>query len=202
MGDPTVVEGDSPERRASTHCASPGAIKLAGLHAASVAWSLARSLSSSAFSQTSAFQLPAFALRWSFGPMLQLVHLPLDFWSALTVFFALAIGHAIADFPLQTEFLAINKNRNLVSKDTDTGKPSSMWIHCLTAHALTHAGLVFLILGPLVKAAALIAFVEFIAHWLLDFVKCEGWSGFNADQAAHYLCKAAYTALIYAGCIA
>ncbi len=134
--------------------------------------------------------------------MLQSVHLPLDFWSALTVFFALAIGHAIADFPLQTEFLAINKNRNLVPKDTDDGKPSSMWWHCLTAHSLTHAGLVFFILGPLVKGAAILAFIEFIVHWLIDFVKCEGWTGFNTDQAAHYLCKAAYVGLIYAGYVA
>jgi Protein of unknown function (DUF3307) len=133
--------------------------------------------------------------------MLQSVSLPLDLWSALIVFFALAIGHAIADFPLQTEFLAINKNRHLVPKDTDDGKPSSMWIHCLTAHALTHAGMVFIILAPFGKAAAALAFIELVLHWILDFVKCEGWTGFNVDQAAHYVCKAAYTAAIAAGLV-
>ena len=134
--------------------------------------------------------------------MLLSVHLPLDLWSAFTVFFALAIGHAIADFPLQTEFLAINKNRHLVAKDTDDGKPSRMWIHCLTAHSLTHAGMVLFILGPFVKGAALIALAEFVLHWLLDYVKCEGMTGFNADQAAHYFCKVAYAVLLYAGCVA
>jgi Protein of unknown function (DUF3307) len=133
--------------------------------------------------------------------MLQSVQLPLDLWSALSVFFALSICHAIADFPLQTEFLAINKNRHLVPKDTDDGKPSSMWIHCLTAHALTHAGLVFFVLSPLIKAAALIAFIEFVLHWIIDFVKCEGWTSFNTDQALHYLCKASYTGIIVAGLV-
>ena len=37
-----------------------------------------------------------------------------DWLSALQMFFALAIGHALADFPLQGEFLAMCKNRRLL----------------------------------------------------------------------------------------
>jgi hypothetical protein len=120
--------------------------------------------------------------------------------AALIGFFALAIGHAFADFALQSQFMAQNKNRHLVPKDTDTGKPSSMWIHVLTAHCLVHAGIVWIILAPLTPNAWAFALVEFVVHWVIDFVKCEGKTGFNADQGLHYLCKAGYLAALACYC--
>jgi hypothetical protein len=130
--------------------------------------------------------------------MLDLVKLPLSWGDGLILFFALSIGHAFADFAWQSEFMATNKNRNLVPKDTDTGKPSSMWIHVLTAHCLVHAGCVWLLLGSL-KLAWLLALVEFIAHWFIDLVKCDGKTSFNTDQGLHYVSKAAYVVAIYVG---
>lgn len=129
--------------------------------------------------------------------MFDLAKLPLSWGDGLILFFALAIGHAFADFAWQSQFMATNKNRHLVPKDTDTGRPSSMWIHVLTAHSLVHAGTVWIILGSLKMAWAL-AFAEFIFHWFIDYVKCDGKTDFNGDQALHYLCKVAYVVAIWA----
>ena len=124
--------------------------------------------------------------------------LPLSWADGLIVFFALAIGHAFADFAWQSEFMATNKNRHLVPKDTDTGRPSSMWLHVLTAHCLVHAGTVWLILGDL-KQAWIFALAEFILHWFIDLVKCDGKTDFNQDQGLHYLCKAGYVIVLMLG---
>jgi hypothetical protein len=125
---------------------------------------------------------------------------PDSFSAALIGFFALAIGHAFADFALQSQFMAQNKNRHLVPKDTDTGRPSSMWIHVLTAHCLVHAGIVWIILAPLTAKAWAFALVEFVVHWAIDYVKCEGKTSFNTDQSLHYLCKLGYLAVLAYSC--
>lgn len=130
--------------------------------------------------------------------MPNLVTLPLSPGDAFILFFALAIGHAFADFAWQSEFMAVNKNRHLVPKDTDDGRPSSMWLHVLTAHCLVHAGVVWMILGSL-KSAWLVALIEFVLHWFIDLVKCDGKTSFNTDQGLHYLCKAAYIVAILLG---
>ena len=120
-------------------------------------------------------------------------------WGQMGVlFFALAIGHAFADFALQSQFMAVNKNRNLVPKDTDDGRPSSIWIHVLTAHCLVHSGAVWFVLASYKMAWAVAAF-ELVAHWFIDFAKCDGKTSFNTDQGLHYACKAAYVGAIGAG---
>ncbi len=130
--------------------------------------------------------------------MPNLVPLPLTVGDAFILFFALAIGHAFADFAWQSEFMAVNKNRHLVPKDTDDGRPSSMWLHVLTAHCLVHAGMVWALVGSLTMAW-LIAAAEFVLHWIIDLVKCDGRTSFNTDQGLHYACKALYVVAIYAG---
>lgn len=130
---------------------------------------------------------------------MNLVPVPTSLATALIGFFALAIGHAFADFALQSQFMAQNKNRNLVPKDTDTGRPSTMWLHVLTAHCLVHAGTLWVLLAPVTKLAWAFALTEFVLHWFIDYVKCEGKTSFNSDQALHYVCKAAYLGLLWAG---
>jgi hypothetical protein len=107
--------------------------------------------------------------------------------------FALLIGHALADYPLQGAFLARAKDRH-----SDSGAlfgeqkaPKGLWIHALTAHSLVHAGAVWLITG-----SVLLTVVELLLHWLIDFAKCEGWTGFHTDQLLHVLCKIGYVAAI------
>lgn len=111
------------------------------------------------------------------------------------IFLALAIGHALADFPLQGPFLADAKNRHAdLSKYFGKSTPPGVWIHALTAHSLIHAGAVWLITGSAVLGVA-----ELVLHWLIDYVKCEGWTGFNTDQILHYVCKLVYAMMIYLG---
>ncbi|NCF13310.1 MAG: DUF3307 domain-containing protein [Verrucomicrobiaceae bacterium] len=106
---------------------------------------------------------------------------------ALWLFLALAIGHAVADFPLQGVFLSETKNRNhKLSQDLNTKSPQGVW----------NCGAVWLITGSVVLGLA-----EFFLHWIIDFAKCENWAGFNTDQFLHYGCKIIYVALIYYGVV-
>ncbi len=126
--------------------------------------------------------------------MFDLVEFPPQTWQAgLAAFFALAIGHAFADFPLQGEFLAICKNRRYLMRLKDPERPVSMWISCMAAHCLIHAGMVWLITG-----SVLLGLAELVIHWVLDMLKCEGKTDFNTDQICHLVCKAVYVA---AGCL-
>lgn len=106
-----------------------------------------------------------------------------DFWEAKLL--AMLMGHALADFPLQGQFLAEMKNRH-------AKKPARnpLWVHCMTAHALIHAAFVWAITGSMTLGLA-----EFFAHWLIDFAKCEGWIDFDQDQALHWFCKFVYAPL-------
>ena len=88
--------------------------------------------------------------------------------SALALLFALLIGHALADFPLQGEFIANGKNRHLPApKLGDGGEPPKfLWIYLMSAHSLIHAGFVWAITGSM-----LLGFAEFVIHWAIDSVK-------------------------------
>jgi hypothetical protein len=115
-------------------------------------------------------------------------------WHApFILFFALLIGHAIADYPMQGTFLATAKDRHGDSSALfgKQGPPPGMWIHALTAHSLIHAGFVWVITG-----SALLAAVESILHWAIDFVKCEGLTRFTTDQLLHVACKAVYAIIL------
>ena len=114
---------------------------------------------------------------------------------AFILFFALVIGHALADFPLQGQFLAMGKNRHVKMPDPEGAPfPDNLWFYCLSAHAFIHAGPVWLITGSVV-----FAFGELVLHWLIDYAKNEKWTNFAGDQAMHVGCKAIYSALICAG---
>jgi len=110
-------------------------------------------------------------------------------WAML---FALIIGHALADYPLQGKFLAIRKNRHIKPLDYGADVPSNIWVYCLSAHSLVHAGAVWVVTG-----SALFGFIEFGLHWWIDFAKCEKWTNFHQDQGLHLLSKLAYVAAIF-----
>jgi hypothetical protein len=97
--------------------------------------------------------------------------------------FALLVGHALADYPLQGDFLAQAKNRN-----TSLGR--MYWPWALGAHSLINGGAVFLVTGSLVLGLA-----ETAVHAAIDFAKCETWISFDADQALHLACKAVWWVL-------
>ncbi len=110
-------------------------------------------------------------------------------WALL---FALVIGHALADYPLQGKFLAIRKNRHIKPLEYGADVPPNIWVYCLSAHSLVHAGAVWLITG-----SAALGFAEFVLHWAIDFAKCEKWTNFHQDQGLHLLSKLAYVLLLW-----
>lgn len=119
-----------------------------------------------------------------------------DLVSALVLFFALSIGHAFADFPLQGDFLSHGKNRNVTPPKLADGKtsPKHLWVYLMSAHCLIHAGFVWLITG-----SPLLGFLEFVAHFIIDVMKCENRTSFAVDQWLHLLSKAIWVGLLWAG---
>lgn len=108
--------------------------------------------------------------------------------SAVTTLFALLIGHALADYPLQGDAIAKGKNRHNPPYGIPPGqKPAAVWTHYLTAHALIHAGFVWAITGSGWCGA-----IEFVLHWIIDFAKCENWTNPHQDQLLHVVCKVCY----------
>jgi hypothetical protein len=98
----------------------------------------------------------------------------------------LIAGHALADFALQSETMALGKNRHLSSK---TGVP---WPYWLGAHALIHGGVVAIIL-----TSPILGIFETVAHWIIDFGKCDGCYSIHIDQALHAACKLLWLALCF-----
>ena len=98
----------------------------------------------------------------------------------LTLFALLCAGHALCDYPLQGDFLAKAKNRYAPMP----GVPA--W-QALAAHSAIHGGMVGLVTGSLWFGLA-----EFVIHSITDDLKCRGVLTFNADQAVHIGCKAAW----------
>lgn len=99
------------------------------------------------------------------------------------IFLGLVIGHFIADCLLQPKILARHKRRCSVRSHPRCPP----WPYWLTAHALVHGAAVTLITGWVWLGIA-----ETVAHWLIDYGKCEGHYGLKTDQSAHLACKLAW----------
>ena len=128
--------------------------------------------------------------------MLDLDQVAYNPWGATVVFFALLITHALGDFAWQGSFLFQAKNRNAdQSLFFPKGAPRGLWWNALFAHALIHAGGVWLVTGYVV-----LAFAELVLHSVIAYAKCEGWISFALDQTLHRICKLIYVVLLYANC--
>lgn len=106
--------------------------------------------------------------------------------TTIELVFLLLAWHAVADYPLQGDFLASAKDP--ASKINEAKR---IWPHALAAHSAIHAGGVFVITGSVVLGA-----VEFVLHAVTDFGKCTGWYGYHTDQALHVLTKVAIVASV------
>lgn len=95
----------------------------------------------------------------------------------LELFLAMVVGHALADYPLQGDFLAKAKNHTAPVG----GVP---FYHALGAHSAIHAGFVGAITGSVWLGLA-----EFILHCATDYAKRAGRINYNTDQAIHIGCK-------------
>lgn len=108
--------------------------------------------------------------------------------SIYLIAFLLFGGHFVADYPLQSEFIAWGKNRHRSPDPLSIPPgqtPQTIWPWVLTSHAFTHAVVVALITQSVVLGVA-----ELVCHWLIDFGKCENWYGIHTDQSLHLICKA------------
>ena len=108
--------------------------------------------------------------------MLWIYFFPLFFW--------MLVGHAVADYPLQGDFLAKAKNRMAPI-------PGISWKIALGAHAMIHAGAVVLI-----TRSYLLGLVELVLHIVIDDAKCRGITTFTEDQALHVVCKVFYAGIL------
>ena len=101
----------------------------------------------------------------------------------LELFALLLAAHALADYPLQGDFLAKAKNHT-------APLPGVPWYQALMAHSAIHGGFVGLITGSL-----LLGLAEFALHCAIDRAKCAARIDFNTDQALHVACKGVWAAL-------
>ena len=108
--------------------------------------------------------------------------------TAIEMGLLLIAGHALADYPLQGDFLSKAKNRaNPI--------PGVPWWQALWAHSSIHGAVVGLVTGIWWLGVA-----EALAHFWIDDAKCTGKLTFNQDQAAHIVLKALWLGIaIYIG---
>jgi hypothetical protein len=104
----------------------------------------------------------------------------------VALLFWLLVGHALADYPLQGEFLAKAKNPTAPI-------PGFPWWQAMGAHSLIHAGSVAFFTGSIGLGIA-----EFFAHFGTDLMKCSGKIGLNTDQALHVGFKVLWVVVVYA----
>jgi hypothetical protein len=111
----------------------------------------------------------------------------------IELFILLLMMHALCDFPLQTEAMAKGKNRNRkidLSQVPKGQKIVTVWPYYMSAHALIHGLGVYVITGMIWLGIA-----EVIAHWVIDFGKCENWTNPHQDQVFHIVTKGLWTVL-------
>jgi hypothetical protein len=109
------------------------------------------------------------------------------FYSLVGMCALLVAAHALADYPLQGEFLARAKNRF-------QPLPGVPWYQAMGAHAAIHGGMVGLITG-----SVLLGLLEALLHFAIDDAKCARRIGFNTDQALHVACKLVWVVLLGSG---
>lgn len=104
--------------------------------------------------------------------------------------FMLLVGHALMDYALQSEAMALEKDRH---SKTPLQK-SVPWYYWLSAHSLCHGGAVYLI-----TQSVSLGILETVIHWFIDYAKCDRWFGIHMDQILHVACKVAWWLMVVYG---
>lgn len=89
-----------------------------------------------------------------------------------TTFIYLLAAHYLADYPLQGDFIAREKNKKRAQLNAST--------YVLYLHCFVHAFLVFVI-----TESWLAFFIMFFSHYLIDLAKNNDVIDFMTDQALH-----------------
>ena len=102
--------------------------------------------------------------------------------------FLLLVGHALADFSLQSDVMAKLKNRrNKPDWIPEGQKYVPTWFYWLMAHSLIHGGVVYV-----VTYNVWFSIIETIMHGVIDFLKCENITNPHIDQFLHFIIKIIY----------
>lgn len=121
----------------------------------------------------------------------------------------LAGGHAVADYGMQSAYMAENKVpviRRARPGGLVNETPNPDWFVTLGAHCLIHALAVGVVAFAFVAlagrdalpVAAALGWAEFACHFAIDRSKGLGRFSYRTDQALHYGCKLAWAVLILA----
>lgn len=103
----------------------------------------------------------------------------------ISVLIKLLMGHAIADFALQSHQMAKGKNRNVPPDYVPPGQtPQTIWPYYLGAHGLIHGAMVTIITGNVWWGMA-----EALCHSAIDLGKCDNYYGVHEDQTMHIAFK-------------
>ncbi|AEH03652.1 membrane protein [Pseudomonas phage PhiPA3] len=108
----------------------------------------------------------------------------MDFQTLFELFFLLLVGHAVCDYALQNDFMAMAKNHT-----TELGK--IYWKFVLPSHGLIHGGWVYFATGSIAFGV-----LETIIHCITDYLKCGNKISFNTDQWIHIACKVLWVILV------
>lgn len=99
--------------------------------------------------------------------------------------------HALADFALQSDAMAKGKNRHIKTTPPPGQKYMPCWHWWLSAHAAIHGGLIIVTLG-----VWWLGLIEFCAHFIIDFLKCDNVTNPNQDQACHLSLRIIYSIVL------
>lgn len=109
--------------------------------------------------------------------------------------FYLLAGHALMDYALQGDAMAVCKCKGAKHPAAD----AVPWYYWLTAHTLLHGATVAVVVrwyGYGEQVAIGLGLTETVIHWVIDYGKCSGWFGIHLDQFFHVLCKVAWVTLL------
>lgn len=118
----------------------------------------------------------------------------------LILLFLFVCGHALSDFALQSEYMALGKNKW-------QSIPFTPWYWPMSYHCLIHGLFVFIaiftsfvIFGyPLIISsfiATSFGLIEFVLHFVIDCIKCKKLINYDIDQFLHLACKLFYVIII------
>lgn len=99
----------------------------------------------------------------------------------------LITGHFVADYPLQGDAVATGKNKNL-----EYAKFGVPWYYWMAGHAATHSMVV-----ALVTQNFFAGLFEFVAHFIIDWLKCSRMINLHVDQLLHIICKLIIVGVMY-----
>lgn len=104
----------------------------------------------------------------------------------LKLFWLLVMGHFVADYILQSDTLAKEKN----FKSDSPIQKIVPWYYWMVAHVAGHVFFVTYLTGSIGLGVA-----EFVLHIVADYEKCAGKTTLHQDQAFHIFCKFLWAAI-------